>query len=362
MVGGAACEKSEAPHVSAHLKLALGGFQKRCSQAELVEARQLSSPGRQSAMSTPNARSQSTLRTSQSMGSFGGASTLSNLNGTKSTKSSVQSQVLSHKSSAPSFSFGSGPARIQFTGAAARGPQTLQPSVASGGDQSPGPIYNPAPSRKWLGDAAHAHFGTQDQRPSTGAAAQEISKLTGKSNTPGPGSYSAPSSVGRQALARCYSTSSFSFGTMKQRESAAKSTPSPGPVYTPNNTRNGGLHAAEYSFGNEIRTKNRDPSLRTPGPGVYNQIAACASQPSSELRSSQAINMGVPSNNSSRGMLPLAGRHSPGPIYMNAAATGKQQLSWKRTGPRGGFSRAERFGEAAGYYKKEGPGPGEYVV
>ena len=169
------------------------------------------------------------LRSNGSVGSLGAVSSLGNLNSTKATKSQCSSMVLSHKSSAPSFSFGSGPARLQFTGAAARGPQTLQASVASGGDQSPGPIYNPAPARKWFGDAPRPHFGTQEQRPATGSAlSQEVSKLTGKSNTPGPGSYIASSSVGKQPLARSYSASSFSFGNQKQRESAAKQTPSPG--------------------------------------------------------------------------------------------------------------------------------------
>ena len=101
--------------------------------------------------SSGNLRSSSAnLRSQGSMGSLGATSSLSQLNATKSTRSTCGAQVLSHKSSGPSFSFGSGPARIQFTGAAARGPQILQASVPSGGDQSPGPIYNPAPSRKWL--------------------------------------------------------------------------------------------------------------------------------------------------------------------------------------------------------------------
>jgi len=313
-------------------------------------------------MSTANMQSKSSLRSSQSMGSLGAGSTISNLNATRATRTTCGSQTLSHKSSAPSFSFGSGPARLNFTGAAAKGSQILQPSVPSGGDQSPGPIYNPAPSRKWLGDAAHAHFGTQEQRPTTSSGSTDISKLTGKSNTPGPGSYVAPSSVGKQALARCYSTSGYSFGTMKQRESAAKQTPSPGPVYEPRSTRAGTMDRPAYSFGNEIRTKNRDPSLRTPGPGVYNAVSACGPQASSELKSSSAAAFGVPSvNGSGRSIVMLEGKHSPGPIYGNAAACKKQVLSTKRSAGVANFGRAERFG--AGYYgDNSGPGPGEYVV
>ena len=281
------------------------------------------------------------------------------LNGAKATKSMCGSQISSYKASAPSFSFGSGPARLTFTGAAAKGSQTLQASVSVGGNESPGPIYNPAPSKKWLGDAPHAQFGTAMQRPESGSAAQEISKLTGKSNTPGPGSYVSQSSVGKQALARCSSNSSFSFGTQKQRESAAKVTASPGPCYEPKSTRNGMMDRASYSFGNEVRVKNRDPSMRTPGPGVYNAPVACGTQTLSTQRSASAANFGQPSVSSNgRMIMPLEGKHSPGPIYMNAAACKKQQLSTKRSANTQAFGRAERFD----HRKSEGPGPGEYVV
>ena len=313
-----------------------------------------------SAASLPRSHSMSGLR-STFTGSLGASSSLAMLNGAKSTKSTCGSQVLSHKSSAPSFSFGSGPARINFTGAAAKGPQILQPSVPSGGDQSPGPIYNPAPSKKWLGDAPHPHFGTQQQRPASGAAGQEISKLTGKSNMPGPGSYVQPSSVGKQALARCSSHSAFSFGTQKQRENAAKAMPSPGPVYEPRGTRLGMYEPYAYSFGNEVRNKN-SASSRTPGPGGYNIPNSCGQQVPSTQRSSPAACFGQPSINSGgRGILPLEGRHSPGPVYMNAAACKKQALSVRRSAPHMVFTRAERFRPGTNL-TDSGPGPGEYIV
>ena len=150
---------------------------------------------------------------------------------------------------------------------------------------------------------------------------------------------------------------------MKQRESAAKATPSPGPAYEPKSTRRGPMDlAAAYSFGNEIRIKNRDASLRTPGPGVYNAATACGGQVQSTNRSAPTACFGQPSVNSGgRGILPLEGRHSPGPIYMNAAACKKQQLSTKRSANTQAFGRAQRFG--ANYYGGGGgPGPGEYIV
>lgn len=243
------------------------------------------------------------------------------------------------------------------------GTQILQPSVTAGGSASPGPIYNPAPSKKWLGDAPKPHFTTQVQRPETGSAAANISKLTGKSTMPGPGSYGLPSSMGKQALARSHSYSSFSFGTAKQRESAALVTPSPGPVYDVKGTKHGSMDRASYSFGNEVRSKNRDPSLRTPGPGVYNARSSIGLQPYSTQRSSLVVGFGAPTLQSSdRGILPLEGRHSPGPIYMNAPACRKQALSTKRSAARSAFTRADRFRSAGAGLEAPSPGPGEYIV
>lgn len=273
------------------------------------------------------------------------------------------SQVLSQKSSSPSFSFGSSPSRLTFTGAAARGDQTLQASVSSGGAASPGPIYNPSPVSKWLGDAPTPKFGTQEQRPATGAAAQEISKITGKSNLPGPGSYPQPASVGKQPLGRCHSFSVFSFGNQRQRESAAKATASPGPVYEPRGTKYGSMDRAAYSFGNDVRSKNRDAAIRNPGPGVYNYKSSMGSQVNSDQRSAPIASFGTPGRgDGGRGILPLEGRASPGPIYMNSqGACRRQALSSCRSGEVAAFPRAERFkqGELGSIPH---PGPGEYIV
>ena len=271
-------------------------------------------------------------------------------------------QTHSHKTSAPSFSFGSGPARINFTGPQVKGPIVLQASVPGSASESPGPIYNPAPSRKWFGDAPNARFGTEEQRPTMGQAKSDISKLTGKSLLPGPGQYPLPPSVGKQPLGRMHSGSQYSFGMGKQRENAAKATPSPGPVYDPKGTIRGSMERASYSFGNEIRIKNRDPSARMPGPGTYSLKPALGPQPYSTNKSAMQIAFGTPTaNSSSRGILPLEGRHSPGPVYMNAAACKKQALSTKRSAGTMVFSKADRF-KTYGTLGDTTPGPGEYVV
>ena len=74
--------------------------------------------------------------------------------------------------------------------------------------------------------------------------------------------------------------------------------------------------------------------LRTPGPGMYNSKSAFGTQAISETRTSMTIGFGQPTlHSSNRGILPLEGRHSPGPIYMNAAACKKPPLSTQRGGP-----------------------------
>ena len=74
------------------------------------------------------------------------------------------------------------------------------------------------------------------------------------------------------------------------------------------------------------------------------------------------IGFGTPGTNSDRGMLPLEGRHSPGPIYMNAAACRKQALSTRRSAGKMAFSRDDRFRASRPSASDVGPGPGEYVI
>ncbi len=283
------------------------------------------------------------------------------------TRSTLGAQTLSTKSSAPSFSFGSGPSRIHFDGAAARegGKRGIQPSVGSGLGAGPGPIYNPAPARKWLGDAPAPHFGTQQQRPLSMKEKSDISRLTGKSKLPGPGQYAAPSSLGTQALGRSRSTSAFSFGTSKQRVSAALHTASPGAVYDVPQpaTFRGNVRKASYSFGHEVRNKALSDD-HNPGPGVYAQRGALGHQPSSTHVSGRTAGFGNPRVNTKAGRsaMPLEGRYSPGPIYMAQSGTRKQTLSTKRSMPVMGFPRSERFGSSAPKPGSGTPGPGEYII
>ena len=169
-------------------------------------------------------------------------------------------------------------------------------------------------------------------------------------------------SIHSAPLGRCSSEPEFSFGTQRQRENAAKATPSPGPVYEPRGTIRGAVDRPAYSFGNEIRLKNRGDA-RTPGPGNYGLRGAMGTQVGSVYRSSSSACFGTPSaaGGGGRTVMTLEGRHSPGPIYMNQAACVKQELSTRRSMPRTAFTRAQRFPSGVGLTASS-PGPGEYVV
>ena len=138
------------------------------------------------------------------------------------TKSTFGSQFLGGRSSAPSFSFGSAPARIALSGGSQRRAE-LQPSVAASSQRNPGPIYNPKGNTP-MGDGPRHPFGTevrasrtlvlsrlasgpppprllhQTQRPPA-MTNSEVSKTTGQSMSPGPGTYALQSAFGPQYLA-----------------------------------------------------------------------------------------------------------------------------------------------------------------
>ena len=149
------------------------------------------------------------------------------------TKSTFGTQTLGGRASAPSFSFGSAPARIALSGGSQRRGE-LQPSVAASSQKNPGPIYNPK-GNKPMGDGPRHPFGTevrashtlafalaftlttptlwcgspldhtprlphQTQRPPA-MTNGEISKTTGQSMSPGPGTYALQSAFGPQCLA-----------------------------------------------------------------------------------------------------------------------------------------------------------------
>merc|ERR1740139_1754428 len=284
------------------------------------------------------------------------------LAGSQGPKSMFGSQVLGGRSSAPSFSFGSAPARIPLSGGSQRRTE-LQPSVATSSQKTPGPIYNPKPTTKWIGDGPCHPFGTETQRPPA-MTNGEVSKSTGQSMSPGPGTYALQGAFGPQYLGRCRNLPHYSFGFQKQHTASARNTCDPGPVYDVPQaaTRRGNMVRATYSFGREPQRGQALRSERVPGPGHYRMPVALGPQVASVHKSGMIVGFGVPSASGGVGRpMSLEGRHSPGPKYSHDSSHGKQNLSGRRTQPVMRFPKGQRFStsDLAG---ANTPGPGHYVV
>ena len=276
------------------------------------------------------------------------------------TRSYMGAQVLSHKASSPSFSFGSSPSRVQVTIERSASKDLLMPSVASSKEKTPGPIYNPLPARRYLGDGPRHVFGTEEQRPPLA----RVSKSTGKSSTPGPGAYAVPSSMGHQTLGLRASSSAYSFGLSRQRVSLSRAkSAGPGPIYSvaKGATMRGVVRPAAYTFGNELRHR-RAAATSTPGPGNYLIGSSLGLQVASTNRSGPIAGFGQPPLASHIGRpMQLEGSHSPGPRYsVGTNSCGRQLLSSARSQPSGAFARANRFVDPKDAANT--PGPGEYVV
>ena len=86
------------------------------------------------------------------------------------TRSTYGPQTLSSRRSGPSFSFGTGPARappaLEVDLGMLRAGLLPAASVNTRAS-TPGPIYKPQPTRKWLGDGPRPSFGSQEQRPAS---------------------------------------------------------------------------------------------------------------------------------------------------------------------------------------------------
>jgi len=278
------------------------------------------------------------------------------------SRSMCGTQVLSQKSSSPSFSFGSSPARVSLHAHKSSRPMILQASVSES-MITPGPIYKPSVTSKWLGDAPVALFGKEKQRPAAATHSSDISSFTGKSNLPGPGTYGAQSSIGPQSLTRCSSHAAYTFGNAKQHEQAAAVALSPGPIYRVEEklTKKGRQLKAAYSFGSEVRCGS-STRASTPGPGMYNSRSSLGFQGDSQMRSGPQRVFG---NSVDRGVY-VDVKASPGPIYAGErAACSNQTMSARRSAPIIAFPRAQRFqefGDLNPDYARSTPGPGDYLI
>lgn len=283
-------------------------------------------------------------------------------------------QALSNRQTGPAYSFGSGPARIATGAPYKRGPSAgLIPSVPAPtqtGLTTPGPIYKPTPSRKWLGDAPQHTFGTEEQRPPA------PNMRHAKKYAPGPQTYITEASIGHQAIRRSNSSYSFGENLVRGTVRAMAQTIGPGPKYAvpPNVDKAGVRGLTAYTFASDARDGGEWRARRhneTPGPGCYAQPSAMGGQAASVHRTSLSAGFGHKREQKQPGrpissqpgqQIPLEGQGSPGPRYSQQDACGTQSLSDLRSAPMNSFARAERFVPPGGHLALVTPGPGEYVI
>jgi len=164
-----------------------------------------------------------------------------------------------------------------------------------------------------MGDGPRHPFGTETQRPPA-MTNSEVSKTTGQSMSPGPGTYALQSAFGPQYLGRCRNLPHYSFGFEKQHTASSRNTCDPGPVYDVPQaaTRCGNIVRATYSFGTGPQRGQAARSERVPGPGHYRIQAALGPQVASVHKSGMVVGFGVPSAQGTTGRpMALEGQHTP---------------------------------------------------
>ncbi|KAL1498855.1 hypothetical protein AB1Y20_013380 [Prymnesium parvum] len=274
------------------------------------------------------------------------------------SRSMCGEQVLSHKLSSPSFSFGCGPARLAIPSRRSAARMLLQPSVSES-VITPGPIYNPSLASKRQSAAPSASFRRSIHPSSSSALARGLSRPPLAS--PGPAAYELASSLVAQPLARCATPAAYSFTS--GRPEARPPDLSPGPIYVipARVSRAGRGGGRAYSFGCAVRSGCAPPPRdSSPGPGMYTPDAALSSGGSSAARGGPQ--RAFRGNCIDRGVARSC-KDSPGPIYpAETSACSKQVVSARRSAPAVGFGRALRFTDREAIRSACAPGPGDYLI
>ena len=289
-------------------------------------------------------------------------------------------QYDSRKASAPVFGFGSADRN-----ALARVFISVEHNRADFGKLGPGAVYD---LRSGFGE----QNSSKNENPpkfSFGTASRFLqpSAARAKRNpqVPGPGSYAAGSSIGRNPDSNKINQAAFGFGTASRDDaqrvfiSAAAARvrfgmESPGPAsyssqngvgIQPSSTRR---TEPAFSIGTEQRLKYDyvERAKVLPGAGQYRVNQSVGTQPLSNNASEPEFGFGSSSRDDA-GKVFLGkeqakvffGRESPGPAMLGPTAfggTGKMVLSNKKTGERATFgSSARAFGGG-----EPTPGPGSY--
>jgi len=220
---------------------------------------------------------------------------------------------------------------------------------------SPGPVYVPKPTSKWLGDAPCYSMGTSE-RPGMNKQ---------KRGVPGPDAYNMKMSVGNQVESARYTSPAIGIGTEGRQQHTGKRNP----VYSDS------LFPRVDSVGSQVYSSKRsyptikigtDPRFRgteegPPGPGNYKSRSSVGRQVNSYCRTMPSRSFGV--RHSAKANVvegDISTVLSPGPAgYRLRDSLGRQISSKAKSSANFSFGSASRFNskEAAGT-----PGPGAYTV
>jgi len=222
--------------------------------------------------------------------------------------------------------------------------------------RSPGPVYIPTPSSKWLGDAPAYSMGTSE-RPVMNKHSRYV---------PAPDAYNMKQSVGSQVESARYTSPRVGIGTEGRQQHTGKRNP----VYTD------ALFPTVDSVAPQLLSSKRSyPTVKIgtdsrfragaddgpPGPGNYKSRSSVGKQVTSYQRSMPMRSFGVRHStkaNISGGDISTV--VSPGPAgYRLRDSLGRQISSKQRSSSYYSFGSASRFnGKDTGGT----PGPGAYTV
>merc|ERR1711934_233224 len=221
---------------------------------------------------------------------------------------------------------------------------------------SPGPVYVPKPTSKWLGDAPAYSMGTS-KRPVMNKHSRFV---------PAPDTYKMSNSVGRQVESARYTSPRVGIGTEGRQQHTGKRNPVYADTLFPSVPSVGPqLISAKRSYPTvKIGTDSRfraGADDGPPGPGNYKSRSSVGRQVTSYQRSSPVRTFGVrhsPKANCTGSDISTV--VSPGPAgYRLRDSLGRQVNSKQKSSSNFTFGSASRFSS-----KDLGgtPGPGAYTV
>lgn len=297
------------------------------------------------------------------------------------TSSMFGQQKLSTKPTTAAHSFGTAPRmpseKLYITKAQLK---------KKAGNVSPGPLYNTGSSfgnqTGSKNETAPAYgFGTKANFEETGLA---------KEPRPGPGSYLAENSVGKQVKSFRRSEPTWKFGSGSRWGNYKPKTGPDGVFKGEYATPAAGLpdlpagylgDAPKYSFFGKARRHEtgvggpgaRPSFVEAPGAGEYASLAAVGNQPLSHRESAANFKFGSSTRTGGEKIYithaherSLFGKHSPAPnVYKMQNSIGPQATSQHANARQSKFGTGDRFSELKAKDRRSvgtTPGPGSYGV